>query len=107
MALDRTTAPHLSLAELPMTTRSFAAQRCCALHVTCSVVLMALLMTFLLMACSSGGDGNATAAEQKCAAKLYQNYNEKALDQCMNVCKSCRGGNTVTCSTSCKLKGAS
>jgi hypothetical protein len=45
-------------------------------------------------------------AEQVCAAKLYPDYDAKRLDQCMNVCKTCRNGNTVTCSTSCKLKGA-
>jgi hypothetical protein len=45
-------------------------------------------------------------AEQACALKLYPGYDETRLDQCMNVCKSCRSGTTVTCSTSCKLKGA-
>jgi hypothetical protein len=48
-----------------------------------------------------------TEQQRICASRLYPNYNSKILDQCMNVCKSCRGGNTVTCSTSCKLKGAS
>ena len=45
--------------------------------------------------------------EQVCASKLYPNYDVTRLDQCLAVCKSCRGGTTVTCSTSCKLKGSS
>jgi hypothetical protein len=45
-------------------------------------------------------------AEQTCALKLYPNYDVTRLDQCMDVCKSCRHGNTVTCGMSCKLKGA-
>jgi hypothetical protein len=45
-------------------------------------------------------------AEQTCALKLYPDYDQTRLDQCMAVCKSCRSGTIVTCSTSCKLKGA-
>ena len=45
-------------------------------------------------------------AEKTCALELHPNYDVTHLDQCMDVCKSCRSGNTVTCSTSCKLKGA-
>ena len=47
-----------------------------------------------------------TDEERICTLKLYPNYDPKRLDQCMDVCKSCRRGTTVTCSTSCKLKGA-
>ena len=43
---------------------------------------------------------------QMCASKLYPNYDVTRLDQCMAVCKSCRGGTTVTCSMSCNLNGS-
>ena len=33
-------------------------------------------------------------------------YNPRDLNQCVNACKSCDRGTTVTCSTSCTLKGA-
>jgi hypothetical protein len=58
-----------------------------------------------IVACSPESAQNDP--EKTCALKLYPNYDVTRLDQCMNVCKSCRNGNTVTCSTSCKLKGAS
>jgi hypothetical protein len=49
-----------------------------------------------------------TAQQSACIAKQYKNYNPKQLSQCVNVvCKSCMGGNTVTCNTSCQLNGAS
>jgi hypothetical protein len=46
-------------------------------------------------------------SERACALKLFPKYSETLVDQCMAVCKTCGKGNTVTCSTSCKLKGAS
>lgn len=44
--------------------------------------------------------------QRVCIAKLYGSYDAKQISQCVNVCKSCMGGNTVTCTTSCNLKGA-
>ena len=64
-----------------------------------------VFVSLAVVACSPESAQND--AEQTCALKLYPNYDETRLDQCMAVCKSCRSGNTVTCSTSCKLKGAS
>jgi hypothetical protein len=63
---------------------------------------------FCVLFCVPGCSKRDAAAdiEQACAIKLYPHYQETRLDQCLEVCKSCRGGNTVTCSTSCKLKGA-
>ena len=66
--------------------------------------LAILFVAFALTACNE--EPTATDQQRICIARLYPNYNEKNLDQCMSACKSCRGGNTVTCSTSCKLKGA-
>jgi len=41
-----------------------------------------------------------------CIAKLYSSYDAMQMNECVNVCKSCMDGNTVTCTTSCNLKGA-
>ena len=45
--------------------------------------------------------------QRACIAQRYTNFDAKNLSQCVDVCKSCMNGNTVTCNTSCKLKGAS
>jgi len=45
--------------------------------------------------------------QRACIAQRYTNFDAKNLYQCVDVCKSCMKGNTVTCNTSCKLKGAS
>lgn len=43
---------------------------------------------------------------QICAAKLYNPYNPKNLDQCIAVCQACGSGGKRTCATSCSLNGA-
>ena len=63
-----------------------------------------VLASLVITACSQ--EAAQKDSEQICMSKLYPNYDETQLDQCMAVCKSCRHGNTVTCTTSCKLKGA-
>ena len=68
-------------------------------------LVLSILVIVSLVACKP--EAAQTDDERICTAKLYPNYDVTRLDQCMAVCKSCRGGNTVTCSTSCKLKGAS
>jgi hypothetical protein len=42
-----------------------------------------------------------------CIAQHYAAYDAKQLSQCVDVCKVCMRGNTVTCNTSCRLRGAS
>ncbi len=42
-----------------------------------------------------------------CIAQRYKDYDARQLSQCVDVCKACMNGNTATCNTSCKLKGAS
>jgi hypothetical protein len=62
------------------------------------------LLVFAAPSCSRSDD--VTGAVDICAAELYPNYNPKALEQCVAVCKKCQHGVTVTCTTSCSLKGA-
>ena len=65
---------------------------------------MGVLILLAIAACSP--ESSQGAGEKACAAKLFPNYDATRLDQCMSVCKICGNGNTVTCSTSCQLKGA-
>jgi hypothetical protein len=48
-----------------------------------------------------------TDQQRACIAQRYTDYDARRLSQCVDVCKACMNGNTVTCNTSCKLKGAS
>ena len=66
---------------------------------------LCLMAAVSLAACSNEPD--YTDQQRVCIAKQYNAYDRKQLSQCVNVCQYCLGGNTVTCNTSCKLKGAS
>src|SRR5579863_737711 len=48
-----------------------------------------------------------TSEQRACIAQHYTNYDESKIDQCVGVCKACMKGNSVTCNTSCRLRGAS
>ena len=63
-----------------------------------------LLVLFAVQACSQSDD--VTGSINACASEIHSPYNPKALDQCVDVCKKCQHGVTVTCTTSCTLKGA-
>jgi hypothetical protein len=70
-------------------------------------VSLGLLITVAIGLGSCSQEATLTEQERSCIAQRYQNYNEKRLSQCVDVCKACMKGNEVTCNTSCKLKGAS
>jgi hypothetical protein len=63
-----------------------------------------LLAATALTGCSN--EPEYSDQQRACMAKLYSSYDAKQMNQCVNVCKSCMGGSTVTCTTSCNLKGA-
>ncbi len=63
-----------------------------------------VLLAMFLAGCSK--EPEYTDQERVCIAKLYSSYDAKQMNQCVNVCKSCMGGSTVTCTTSCDLNGA-
>jgi hypothetical protein len=46
-------------------------------------------------------------AQRACIAQRYSKYDAAKLNQCVDVCINCMRGTTTTCTTSCKLKGAS
>ena len=67
--------------------------------------LILVLGAIDLAACSQ--EAEYTDQQRICIAQRYHAYDSKKLDQCIDVCKACMNGNTVTCNTSCKVRGAS
>lgn len=66
----------------------------------------AALLALLVFGAPSCSQSDVTGVVDVCAAELYPSYNPKLLEQCVAVCKKCQHGVTVTCTTSCTLKGA-
>jgi hypothetical protein len=62
-------------------------------------------IAFCLASCSQ--EAEYSDQQRACIAQRYKDFDARKLSQCVDVCKSCMNGNTVTCNTSCKLKGAS
>lgn len=62
------------------------------------------VLVFAVQSCSQGDD--VTGSTDACAIAIHPGYNPKALNECVDVCKKCQHGVTVTCTTSCTLKGA-
>jgi hypothetical protein len=69
-----------------------------------SLVGLALLAVGL-SACSQ--EVEYTPEQRSCILQRYSSYDPKKLNQCVDVCRLCMKGNTVTCNTSCRLRGAS
>jgi hypothetical protein len=65
------------------------------------------LTAFAICVASCSQEAGYTDQQLACIAQRYPNYDAKQLSQCVDVCKACMRGTTVTCNTSCKLKGAS
>ncbi len=65
---------------------------------------LALLGLSVLIGCSK--DDEFTPEQKLCVAQIYARYDPSLMEECVDACKKCKGGNTVTCTTSCKLRGA-
>jgi len=65
-----------------------------------AVMILALTMA----ACNQEQD--ITGSTPVCAMRNYSSFNPRDMSQCVAACKACDRGNTVTCTTSCTLKGA-
>jgi hypothetical protein len=68
------------------------------------VVAVILLLGLTVAGCEPEQD--ITGATPLCPMRNYSSYNPKDMNQCVAACKSCDHGTTVTCTTSCTLKGA-
>lgn len=71
------------------------------------VCMVGLAVALLCGGCSQSQEPEVTGSTAACATRLYSAYNPKDMKQCVDVCIQCSRGVTTTCSTSCKLKGAS
>ena len=67
--------------------------------------LLAVLI-FALMTAACDQEQDITGSTPVCAMRNYSSYNARDMNQCVAACKACDHGNTVTCTTSCTLKGA-
>ncbi len=67
--------------------------------------LLAVII-FALMTAACNQDQDVTGSTPVCQLRNFSSYNPRDMNQCVNACKSCDHGNTVTCTTSCTLKGA-
>jgi hypothetical protein len=67
-------------------------------------VVVILLLGLTVAGCDPEQD--ITGAAPACPMRNYSSYNPKEMNQCVAACKACDRGNTVTCTTSCTLKGA-
>ncbi len=71
-----------------------------------AVIMVAVaLVAFLLIYWR--GEADYSDEQRACIAQRYSQFDARKLSQCVDVCKACMNGNTVTCNTSCKMKGAS
>ncbi len=68
---------------------------CCALIAAATV----------LASCSK--EPEYTDEQRVCITERFPKYNARDINQCVAACKTCRDGNTITCNTSCRLRGAS
>ena len=68
------------------------------------MAVAAALATFMLF--YSRGEADYSDKQRFCISQRWQQFDPKKLPQCLDVCKACMKGNSVTCNTSCKLKGA-
>ena len=59
----------------------------------------------LLVAGCSKSDGYSQQ-QRLCIAQKFPGYDSTKMDECVAACKACLNGNTITCTTSCTLKGA-
>lgn len=67
--------------------------------------IIAILALMIMAGCQQETDVTGSTSNS-CAINLFPGYNPKDLNQCTAVCSKCGRGTTVTCSTSCKLRGA-
>jgi hypothetical protein len=67
---------------------------------------LSVLLAFAVLLVSCTPEDETTGSVGRCATDPSYSYNPRIYDQCVAACKKCDHGNTVTCTTSCTLKGA-
>ncbi|MBR0779155.1 hypothetical protein JQ543_11380 [Bradyrhizobium diazoefficiens] len=66
--------------------------------------LVLILLALMTAACNQAQD--ITGSTPVCEMRTYSSFNPRDMNQCVAACKACDRGTTVTCTTSCSLKGA-
>lgn len=61
---------------------------------------------FALMTAACDQERDITGSTTSSCPMRNHSYNPRDMNQCVNACRSCDRGTTVTCTTSCTLKGA-
>jgi hypothetical protein len=64
------------------------------------------LVVICVSAASRSQDVEYSDQQRACIAQRYKKFDARNFSQCVDVCEACMTGTTVTCTTSCKLKGA-
>ena len=80
--------------------------RCFVSASECGPMRLLAVIMFALMTAACNQEQDITGSTASCPVRNYSSYNARDMNQCVNACKSCDHGNTVTCTTSCTLKGA-
>jgi hypothetical protein len=68
-------------------------------------LIVATTASLCVASCSQEQTGY-TDEQRQCISQHYSSYDARKFDQCVDVCKICMRGTITTCTTSCKLKGA-
>ncbi len=68
--------------------------------------LAVILLGLMTAACEPEQQDITGSTANACPLRLYSTYNPRDLNQCVNACRSCDRGTTVTCTTACTLHGA-
>ncbi len=68
------------------------------------LAMLMVVLAFGLAACDS--ETETSDAVKQCTTGATGSPRPREFDQCVRACKVCENGNTLTCSTSCRLRGA-
>jgi hypothetical protein len=74
-----------------------------------AVQMPSLIILVAIAICVASCSQEVEYSDRQCAciAQRYKKFDARNLSQCVDVCEACMTGTTATCTTSCKLKGAS
>ena len=68
---------------------------------------LSVLVPAAIVVASCSKEPEYPDTQRACIAQHYGKYDPTNFSQCVDICKACMNGSTTTCTTSCKLKGAS
>lgn len=69
-------------------------------------MLVPFVVVVMLGLAACEPETETTNSIKQCTAGLTGSVAPRNLDQCVETCKICEHGNTMSCTTACRLKGA-